>query len=523
MDLSPNTALVRRESEGAARDVRLPIEEVQPGETVLVAPGERVPLDGGILSGVTSIDQSAITGESVPVDAEPGSEVYAGTINGPGAFVMRTLRPANDTTLARIIHMVEDAQARRAPSQQFVDRFSAVYTPLVIAGAVLLALVPPLLLAQPFADWFYRALVLLVVACPCALVISTPVSIVAAIGAATRRGVLIKGGATLETLGRVRAVAFDKTGTLTEGRPQVVAVHAASGEPESLLKLAAAVEARSEHPLARAVVHAARDLRNGAPSPEAVNLLALPGMGAQAEVDGKRIIVGNMRLAAQRNIPLNGLEPVVVELQETGNTVVLVGSDEGALGVIALADRPRDDARQAVEGLRRAGVRRVTMLTGDNPRTARAIAQQVVVDDFQAELLPNEKVEAVRKLVDEHGVVAMVGDGVNDAPALTTANVGIAMGVAGTDAALEVADVALMSDDLSRLEYAVSLSCETLRVIKFNIALSLAAKGVALALASVGALPLWGAILADMGVSLLVTLNGMRLLSYKGSGSRNSS
>jgi Cd2+/Zn2+-exporting ATPase len=516
MDLSPNTALVRRTSTDgdAPRDIRLPVEEVLPGETVLVGPGERVPLDGEIVSGMTSIDQSAITGESVPVDAEPGSEVYAGTINGPGAFAMRTLRASDDTTLARIIHMVEDAQARRAPSQQFVDRFSAIYTPVVIAGAALVALVPPLLLAQPFAPWFYRALVLLVVACPCALVISTPVSIVAAIGAATRRGVLIKGGATLETLGRVRAIAFDKTGTLTEGRPQVVSVHAQSGDPGALLKLAASVEARSEHPLARAVVHAARDLRNGSHAPEARNTLSLPGLGAQAEVDGQIIYVGNARLANERGISLNDATDALQELQARGNTAVLVGSQEGVLGVIALADRPRPGAKAAIEKLRRAGISRVTMLTGDNPRTAQAIAQEVGVDDFQAELLPAEKVAAVRCLAQQHGSVAMVGDGVNDAPALAAADVGIAMGVAGTDAALEVADIALMSDDLSRLSYAVLLSRETLRVIKTNIAVSLAAKAVALALASVGALPLWGAILADMGVSLLVTLNGMRLLGY---------
>ncbi len=410
--------------------------------------------------------------------------------------------------------MVEEAQVRRAPSQQFVDRFSAIYTPAVIVGAALIALLPPLLLAQPFDSWFYRALVLLVVACPCALVISTPVSIVAAIGAATRRGVLIKGGATLETLGRVRAVAFDKTGTLPEGRPQVVSVHAQGGDPNALLKLAAAVEARSEHPLARAVIHAARDLRNGSRAPEARNMLSLPGLGAQAEVDGQTIYVGNARLAYECGISLNGATDMLQELQARGNTAVLVGSQEGVLGVIALADRPRPDARAAIEKLRRAGISRVTMLTGDNPRTAQAIAEEVGIDDFRAELLPAEKVDAVRQLVEQHGAVAMVGDGVNDAPALVTASVGIAMGVAGTDAALEVADVALMSDDLSRLGYAVLLSRETLRVIKTNIAVSLAAKGIALALASIGALPLWGAILADMGVSLLVTLNGMRLLGY---------
>ena len=520
MDLSPNTALVRRE---VVRDgtpvtlqVRVPVEEVRPGEIVLVGPGERVPVDGVVLAGSSSVDQSPITGESVPVDVGPGSEVFAGTINGSGAFTMRTVRAANDTTLAHIIHLVEEAQAQRAPSQQFIDRFAAVYTPLVIAGAGLIAVGPPLLMGEPFDVWFYRALVLLVVACPCALVISTPVSIVAAIGAATRHGVLIKGGATLEALGRVKAVAFDKTGTVTLGRPRVVTVEALQGDPQQLLALAAAVEARSEHPLARAVVHAARERLNGAKPPEARNFMALPGMGAYAEIGGQTVSVGNFRLFREKNIPLDGVVPILDELQAKGSTAVLVGTQDRVLGVIGLADQPRPDAREAISKLRRAGVERVVLITGDNPRTAAAIAQQVGVDEYRAELLPAEKVAVVEELARRYGQAAMVGDGVNDAPALAKADVGIAMGVAGTDVALEVADVALMSDDLLKLGYAVSLSRKTVDIIKFNIGLSLVTKALALALASVGALPLWGAIMADMGVSLLVTLNGMRLLAYRG-------
>jgi Cd2+/Zn2+-exporting ATPase len=520
MDLSPTTALVSRPDNSGGlpimREMRLPVEEVQPGETVLVGPGERVPLDGVILEGNSSIDQSPITGESVPVEAGPDSEVFAGTINGPGAFTIRTLHPANETTLARIINLVEEAQSRRAPSQQFVDRFSAIYTPVVITGAALVALVPPLLLAQAFADWFYRALVLLVVACPCALVISTPVSIVAAIGAATRRGVLIKGGATLETLGKVRAIAFDKTGTLTEGRPHVVSVQSVDGDNDRLLKLAAAVEARSEHPLARAVVHAGRAVAANGEALHADDFLALPGLGARATVGHETVYVGNPRLFEEQNLPLDGVGPALDLLQAEGNTAVLVGSPDAMKGLIALADTPRPDARAAIEKLRRAGIECVTMLTGDNPRTAAAIARQVGVDNYYAGLLPAEKVDAVKRITDEYGTVAMVGDGVNDAPALATAAVGIAMGVAGTDAALEVADVALMSDDLLKLDYAVLLSRKTLQVIKQNIGVSLAVKALALGLAAFGALPLWGAILADMGVSLLVTLNGMRLLAYRG-------
>jgi Cd2+/Zn2+-exporting ATPase len=520
MDLSPSTALVRRSDRSTGlpimREMRVAVDEVLAGETVLVGHGERVPLDGVVLTGTSSVDQSSITGESVPVDVEPGSEVYAGTINGPGALSFRATSAVGDTTLARIIGMVEEAQARRAPSQQFVERFSAVYTPLVIAGAALVALVPPLLLGQPFADWVYRALVLLVVACPCALVISTPVSIVAAIGAATRHGVLIKGGDALETLGKIRVIAFDKTGTLTEGRPQVVAVRAADGDEDKLLVAAAVAEARSEHPLARAVVHAARDLRNGSPAPEATDFTALPGLGARAEVGGQAVYVGSPRLFREEGIALNGLAHALDALDAEGNTSILVGTHDGVQGIIALADKPRPGAKEAIEELRRAGVRHIAMLTGDNRSTAEAIARQLGADSCHAELLPAEKVDAVRRIAAEHGPLAMVGDGVNDAPALATASVGIAMGIAGTDAALEVAEVALMSDDLSRLPYALTLSRKTLAVIKTNIGVSLATKAVALALASAGMLPLWGAIMADMGVSLLVTLNGMRLLGYKG-------
>lgn len=518
MDLSPAMALVRRvDSPGrlpVIREVRLPVEEVAPGETVTVGPGERVPLDGVILEGHSSVDQSPITGESVPVDVSPGSEVYAGTINGPGVFHMRTLKAANDTALAHIIHMVEEAQAERAPSQQFIDRFSAVYTPVVIAGAVLVAAIPPLLFAQPFSDWFYRALVLLVIACPCALVISTPVSIVAAIGAATRNGVLIKGGATLETLGKVRLMAFDKTGTLTMGRPQVVTIEAPGGDSDKdrVLALAAAVEARSEHPLARAIVHEAR-LRDLRGKMAASNFKALPGRGAQAEIDGQTVYAGNARLFEELGLPLDGVGASLDSLYSAGRTAVIVGTEAGALGVIALADRPRKEAREALRVLRHAGIREIALLTGDNERTAATLAREVGVDISFAGLLPAGKVDAVKRMA-ARGPVAMVGDGVNDAPALAVSDVGIAMGVTGTDAALEVAQVALMSDDLSCLEYAVLLSRQTLRVIKQNLGVSFGVKAVALALAAAGSLPLWGAILADMGVSLLVTLNGMRLLSY---------
>jgi Cd2+/Zn2+-exporting ATPase len=387
---------------------------------------------------------------------------------------------------------------------------------VVIVGALLIAIVPPLLFGQLFAVWFYRALVLLVVACPCALVISTPVSIVAAIGAATRRGVLIKGGSTLEQLGRVRVVAFDKTGTLTMGLPQVVSVDALDGDSTRLLQLAAAAESRSEHPLARAMVHASRESRHGTPLPGGSDFTAFPGLGARAMIDGQEIYVGNARFFGEKGIPLDGLTSRLEELNAEGKTAVLVGTPTKTLGVIALVDSPRPEARVSIEKLHRAGIKEVAMLTGDNQRTAASIASTLGVDSYRAGLLPADKVEAVRRLHDEQGSVAMVGDGINDAPALATADVSIAMGIAGTDAALEVADVALMSDDLSRLDFAILLSRRAVRVIKQNITISLIVKALALVLATIGTLPLWGAILADTGVSLLVTLNGMTLLAYRG-------
>jgi len=520
MSIAPATALVRRldRSSGLpmAREIRMPVEDVAVGEAVIIGPGERLPLDGLVVSGASSVDQSAITGESVPVDVETGSQVFAGTINGHGLLTVKVTKAAGDSTLSHIISMVEEAQGRRAPSQQLVDRFSAVYTPVVIAGALLVAIVPPLLFGQLFSAWFYRALVMLVVACPCALVISTPVSIVAAIGAATRRGVLIKGGSTLEELGRVRVVAFDKTGTLTMGLPRVVSVDALDGDSTHLLQLAAAAESRSEHPLARAMVHASRESRNGAPLPDGSDFMAFPGLGARAMIDGQEIYVGNARFFGEKGISVDGMTSRLEELNAEGKTAVLVGTPTKTLGVIALADSARPEARLSIEKLHRAGVKEVTMLTGDNPRTAASIASSLGVDSYRAGLLPADKVEAVRRLHDDHGSVAMVGDGINDATALATADVGIAMGLAGTDAALEVADVALMSDDLSRLDFAILLSRRAVRVIKQNISVSLAVKALALILAVVGTLPLWGAILADMGVSLLVTLNGMTLLAYKG-------
>jgi Zn2+/Cd2+-exporting ATPase len=520
MDLSPAGASVLR----AGREERVPAVTVQVGETVLVRPGEKIPVDGEISAGSSAVNQAPITGESVPVEKEIGDEVFAGTLNGDGVLEVRSTRPAEDTTLARIIHAVEEAQAHRAPSQTFVDRFARVYTPAVVLAAAALAILPPLLGLGLFGEWFYRALVLLVVACPCALVISTPVTIVSALAGAARRGILIKGGLHLENAGRARAVVLDKTGTLTSGEPTVVEVTPFDGLSEvGLLELAAAVETRSEHPLARAIAAHARAA--GVRSLPAADAVALPGRGVRGRVGDELIYVGTERLFRE----LGGLTESVLELlhgsEARGRTAVLVGSVSGEaegrrvrlLGAISLADQVRPHAAEAIRALHDAGISRVVMLTGDNAGTAQAVADSLAVggrglDEFRAELLPEDKVTELRALKAELGTVVFVGDGVNDAPALATADVGVAMGTGGTDVALETADIALMGDDLSQLPVTIRLARKAERIIRFNIAISLLTKAVFVALAVSGHATLWMAVAADMGTSLLVTFNGMRAL-----------
>jgi Cd2+/Zn2+-exporting ATPase len=519
MALSPATA---SRVDAAGGETTISVEALSVGDLVRVRPGERVPADGVVVEGVSAVDQSPITGESMPADKAPGDDCFAGTVNGPGALLLRVSREAADSTLSRVIHLVEEAQGSKAPAQQMVDRFAAVYTPAVIAGAVLLALGGSLLTDEP-RTWIYRALTLLVIACPCALVISTPVSIVSAIGAASRRGILIKGGAALEAAGTARVVAIDKTGTLTIGRPEVVDVVPlleVAMDTRSLLAVAAAVEALSEHPLARAVALKARE--EGIAVPMAEGFTASPGKGASARVDGRETVVGSIRLA--RELGLAGTEErpsalarEMARLAEAGATPLFVAAaDDGdggwrPLGAIAVADRLRPHAADAVRRMREAGITHVAVLTGDTRATGAAIARAVGADSVLAELLPQEKAAAVRDLRRRYGPVVMVGDGVNDAPALATADVGIAMGAAGTDVALETADIALMGDDLNGIAEALELSRRTSGVIRQNIGLSLVTKLVALVLAAFGFVNLWIAVAADMGTSLAVTLNGMRL------------
>ncbi|RPI55972.1 MAG: cadmium-translocating P-type ATPase [Acidobacteria bacterium] len=507
MDLTPPEAVVRRNG----GEARVPVDEVRLGEILLVRPGEKIPLDGAVVSGSSPVNQAPITGESMPVEKSVGDDVFGGTINGYGSLDVRVTHLRQDTTLARIIALVELAQSQRAPSQAFVERFARYYTPAVIAVAIAIAVVPPLVMAQPFATWFYRALVLLVISCPCALVISTPVSVVSAIAAAARHGVLIKGGVHLERVGTVRCVAFDKTGTLTKGSPHVVEVVPLNDTAEDeILEIAAGLEARSEHPVGRAIL--ARAVESGIALPESAEFHSIPGRGAEAVVAGQHALVGNHRLIEERGLCNAAIHARLDRLAMSGRTAVLVARPERPLGIIALADRPRESARDAIEMLRRQGVERVVMLTGDNHASADALAQDLGVDEIHADLLPHDKVEAVLKLRERYGTVAMVGDGVNDAPALAAADVGIAMGVAGTDVALETADVALMADDLLKIPFAIRLGRATLRNIRMNVALSLGLKAVFLALAVVGSATLWMAVAADMGASLLVIANGMRLL-----------
>lgn len=507
MSIAPRDALVRRDGQ----ETRLPVEELRLDDVVIITPGEKIAVDGVVMEGTSSVNQAPITGESVPVEKSAGDDVYAGTLNELGALEVRVTRLAADSTLARITHLVEEAQAQRAPSQAFIDRFAKYYTPAVLGLAVLVAVVPPLLDGL-WSEWFKRALTLVVIACPCALVISTPVTIVAAIGNAARFGVLIKGGAFLEAAGRLRAIAFDKTGTLTRGRPEVTDVIPLNGVTKSeLLARAAATEQRSAHPLAAAILHYARE--EGIVVPPAADSAALPGRGATASVNGSTIYVGNPQLFAETGISTAPADAALAALQAEGKTAMLVGEKDCVIGILAAADRLRRESSTTVQALHAAGVRRVVMLTGDHRETARNIAAQVGVDEYQADLLPADKVNAVRELLRREGAVGMVGDGINDAPALAGATVGIAMGIAGTDTAMETADITLMADDLTGLPFLIRLSRKALAVIRQNIVFAIAIKLLAIALIFPGWLTLWMAVLADMGASLIVTLNGLRLMS----------
>jgi Cd2+/Zn2+-exporting ATPase len=508
LDIAPPTARVLRD-DGTQSEV--PVAEIRPGSRFVVPGGERIALDGRVLSGQSAVNQAPITGESVPVEKHAGAEVYAGTINGDGLLTVEAIKAVDDTALARIIRMVEEAHARRAPSERWVERFARVYTPAVMVLALLIFLVPPLVFGQGWEVWFYRALVLLVIGCPCALVISTPVSIVAALASAARAGVLVKGGAFIELPAQLKAIAMDKTGTVTRGEPEVVNVIPLSEHSEQdLLARAAALEAHSTHPLARAILRYAES--QGMSIAPAQDVQVLRGKGLAGTSKGSPFWLGSHRYVVERGQSTPETKRRADELESDGKTVIVVGNERHVCGLIAVADPVRPQARQLVEELHAAGIRQVVMLTGDNRVTAEAIGREAGMDKVHAELLPEDKVHRIEELAREYGTVAMVGDGINDAPALARADLGIAMGAIGSDAAIETADVALMTDDVSRLPWLVRHAKRTLRVIRQNIAFALGVKILFFALTFAGMATLWGAIAADVGASLLVVLNALRLL-----------
>ena len=505
MDLAP-TRVQRLDDTGGI--VEVGIEELAVGDRFLVRPGAAVATDGQVVEGTSAVDEAAVTGEPIPVDKAPGDAVFAGTLNAHGALVVRATAAAGDNTLAKIVRLVAEAQERKGRGEQFMNRFARRYSPAVLAAGVLVAAAGGTVTGD-WSAWLIRGATVLVAAAPCALVISIPVTYVAAIGRAGRRGVLIKGGVHLESLADVRVVALDKTGTLTAGRPHLVAVHPVDGVSDTeLLSAAAAVEARSEHPLARAVRAGATDARIGVA--DAGDFTALPGAGAQARVDGRDVIVGSPALLREHQINIDAVASVVTGLRDDGSTAVLVAVDGQLLGVLGIADTVRAGAWEALAALRRLGIDRVVMLTGDNARTAAVVARAVGADEYRADLRPADKATEVARLQADIGHVAMVGDGVNDAPALAAAQVGIAMGAAGSDVALETADVALMSDDLGRLNDALRIGRRTRRIVRQNLTLSLLILAVLVPGALLGVFTLPVAVLAHETSELLVISNGLR-------------
>lgn len=521
LELAPKTAVVKRDG----RFAEVLVDQVALGETVATKSGMSIPLDGVVLSGESAVNQAPITGESVPVDKKPGDTVFAGTINGEGALEIKVTKTTGDTTLARIIRLVAEAQEQKAPTQRFVDVFARYYTPAVTVVALLVFLLPPLFMGGDWNTWLYRACVLLIIACPCALVISTPVSIVAGLTALARRGVLVKGGAHLETIGRLKGLAVDKTGTITEGKPQVLGVELlGSATMPQVLGVAASIDEHSAHPLAKAVVAHAKSQQ--IPYGRATNYQARSGRGAEGVIDGHAYFVGNHRFAHELGVCSDSVEARLAAIEARGQSVVVVGHrpHDGCqgevLGIIAVGDTLRPNAKAAIAALHAAGVEQVVMLSGDNQRTADFIARQVGIDEARGDLLPDDKVEAVKALRAKHGVVGMVGDGVNDAPAMATANIGIAMGAAGTDAAIETADIALMQDELGKIAETIRLGRRTLGIIHFNISFALGLKALFLALTLIGYASLWLAIMADTGATLLVVANALRLLAAPKSSTR---
>lgn len=510
-ELLPRRALVRREG----KEILIDTSELLHGDSVVVRPGDRVPIDGTVTSGDSGVDESAITGESMPKAKSPGQAVYAGTINGDGALVIEVTKLSRETMLSRIISMVEEAQTQKAPTERVIDRFERVFVPIVLIGVLLIITVPVLAGLLPFKVAFLRAMTVLVAASPCALAIATPAAILSGIARAARGGVLIKGGMHLETLGRVRAIAFDKTGTITRGKPSIALIVCADGVPEErILTTAAASERQSKHPLALAVVAEAE--RRGLELPQAADVKTIGGKGLTATVEGRAVAAGSPAFMAEQGFEVpDGLWRKLEERQYTGKTAVFIAENSSVIGVLAFTDSPRPNAARTLRELQRLGVAKLALVTGDNPGVAEAVSREVGIQDWRAGLLPDEKVRAIEELIDQYGPTAMVGDGVNDAPALARASVGIAMGAQGSDVAIETADVALLSDDLATLPFAVGLSRKARRIVIENLVVALGVIGLLLASAVFGVVTIGVAIIVHEGSTLVVVANALRLLGYR--------
>ncbi|AUB54948.1 ATPase [Methanobacterium subterraneum] len=516
LKLAPETAHVIRNG----HEMEIHTHAVNLDELVVIRPGDKVPLDGLVVRGISAVDQSPITGESMPVTKRKGDQVFAGTINTEGYLEIRVNRKSNETIISRIIELVRQSKEKKSRTESFIDRFASYYTPAVILIAILVATLPPFLLGMSFNDWFYRALVLLVVSCPCALAISTPVSMVSGITSATRNGVLIKGGEYVEEMKKVKVMVFDKTGTLTEGQLEVTnIINFNNSSKDEILTIAASLESHSKHPLAKAILQRAKD--DDLKLEEVHNFKSITGIGLKGKINGNQFQVGNKSLfensilLSDHKSPDGKIREINEEYEKEGKTTILVGNETAIIGLIVLADRIRDNAKKTVEYLKNNGIR-IVMLTGDNECTAKRVASHLGLNEYYHSLLPDDKVQKIDELVKSHGHVVMVGDGVNDAPALARANIGIAMGAAGSDVAIESADIALMHDDLSKLEYLLKLSRKTMGVVQQNVALSIVVKSSFALFAVLGFVTLWMAVgIGDMGLSLAVILNAIRIGSGK--------
>jgi len=512
MDIAPKEALVRRNGQ----EIMIHVNDIVVGDIMIVKPGQKIAMDGVVVNGNSAVNQAAITGESVPVAKTLDDDIFAGTLNEEGLLEVKITKQVEDTTISKVIHLVEEAQGERAPAQAFVDKFAKYYTPIIMVIAALVAVVPPLFFGGSWETWVYQGLAVLVVGCPCALVISTPIAIVSAIGNAAKKGVLVKGGIYLEEMGALKAIAFDKTGTLTKGVPVVTDFNLLNKQVDEkeLLSIITALEYRSQHPLASAILKKAKQENISYSDVQVDDFSSITGRGVKGIVNGTTYYIGSPKLFKELFVPdfSQEFEDKVRNLQNQGKTAMIIGTEQNILAVIAVADEVRETSKDVIQKLNQLGIKKTIMLTGDNKGTADAIGSHVGVSDIQSELMPQDKLDYIKQLRSEYGNVAMVGDGVNDAPALAASSVGIAMGGAGTDTALETADVALMGDDLRKLPFTVKLSRKTLNIIKANITFAIAIKFIALLLVIPGWLTLWIAILSDMGATLLVALNGLRLM-----------